>query len=151
MPEWMVESSQLSDVGQKRKHNEDYVGFYEPHRIADLSTHGRLYVLADGVGGATAGDVASQYTVNKVIYAYYQQHIDDNDELGLYILCEGGTASSPHNYQVEIIFPAVAIIDAPISVDGKRLAEAGDLRVLEDSTFGSVIVRVKNLQSSYAA
>jgi hypothetical protein len=35
MPEWMVESSQLSDVGQKRKHNEDYVGFYEPFRIAD--------------------------------------------------------------------------------------------------------------------
>lgn len=78
MPEWMVESSQLSDVGQKRKHNEDYVGFYEPRRIADLKAHGRLYVLADGVGGATAGDVASQYTVNKIIYTYYQGHTDDD-------------------------------------------------------------------------
>ena len=80
-----------------------------------------------------------------------QQHIDDNDELGLYILAKGALADSPHYYQVELIFPAVGIIDAPISVDGKRLAEAGDLRVLEDSTFGSVIARVKNLQSSYAA
>lgn len=80
-----------------------------------------------------------------------QQHIDDNDELGLYILAEGGTADSPHNYQVELVFPAVGIIAAPISVDGKRLAEAGDLRVLEDSTFGSVIARVKNLQTTYAA
>ena len=80
-----------------------------------------------------------------------QHHMDDNDELGLYILCEGGTASSPHNYQVEIVHPAVSILDAPISVDGKRLAEAGDLIVLEDSTFGSVIARIKNLQTSYAA
>ncbi|MDY7034560.1 MAG: hypothetical protein SV375_00130 [Thermodesulfobacteriota bacterium] len=80
-----------------------------------------------------------------------QHHIDDNDELGLYIMAKGSVADSPHYYQAEIIFPAVSIIAAPISVDGKRLAEAGDLRVLEDSTFGSVIVRIKNLQSSYAA
>ena len=78
MAEWMVESSQLSDVGQKRKHNEDYVGFYEPYRVNDLKVHGRLYVLADGVGGATAGDVASQYTVNKVIHSYYQGHTDED-------------------------------------------------------------------------
>lgn len=78
MAEWMVESSQLSDVGQKRKHNEDYVGFYEPYRVNDLNVHGRLYVLADGVGGATAGDVASQYTVNKVIHSYYQGHTDED-------------------------------------------------------------------------
>ena len=80
-----------------------------------------------------------------------QQHIDDNDELGLYILAKGALADNPHYYQVELVFPAVSIIAAPISVDGKRLAEAGDLRVLEDSTFGSVIARVKNLQSTYAA
>ena len=78
MPEWMVESSQLSDVGQKRKHNEDYVGFYEPFRIADQKAYGRLYVLADGVGGATAGEVASKYAVNKIIYTYYQEQAGDD-------------------------------------------------------------------------
>jgi serine/threonine protein phosphatase PrpC len=72
MPEWVVESSQLSDVGLKRRYNEDYVGSYEPGRSAKLETHGRLYVLADGVGGAAAGEVASQYTVRKIIHAYYQ-------------------------------------------------------------------------------
>jgi len=80
-----------------------------------------------------------------------QQHIDDNDELGLYILCEGAVYDSPHKYQVEVIFPAVAVLDAPLSVDGKRMAEAGDLIVLEDDTYGSVIAKVKNLQSTYAA
>jgi len=77
MPEWMVESSQLSDVGQKRLHNEDYVGFYEPGRPADLEAYGRLYVLADGVGGAAAGELASQYTVKKIMHGYYQNIQDD--------------------------------------------------------------------------
>lgn len=77
MPEWMVESSQLSDVGQKRHHNEDYVGFYEPSQLAGLESQGRLYVLADGVGGAAAGDVASQYAVNKILHGYYQAEDED--------------------------------------------------------------------------
>lgn len=80
-----------------------------------------------------------------------QQHIDDNDTFGLYLLAEGAVFDSPHKYQVEIIFPKLGVRTAPISVDGKRLAEAGDLAVLEDSTYGSVIVNVKNLQSAYMA
>ena len=80
-----------------------------------------------------------------------QQHIDDNDDFGVYILCEGDIYDTPHKYQVEIIFPKVAVLNAPLNVDGKRVAEAGDLTVLEDDTYGSVIVNVKNLQSTYAA
>ncbi len=79
-----------------------------------------------------------------------QQHISDNDTFGLYLLAEGAVYDSPHKYQVEIIFPKVGVIAAPVSVNGKRLAEAGDLRVLEDDTYGSVIVKVKNLVSGYA-
>lgn len=80
-----------------------------------------------------------------------QQHIDDNDDFGLYILCEGAVYNSPHKYQVSIVFPKVGVLSAPLSVSGKRVAEAGDLLVLQDDTYGSVIAFVKNLQSSYAA
>jgi hypothetical protein len=80
-----------------------------------------------------------------------QQHLMDNDTLGVYILLEGAVYDSPHKYQVEYIFPKVGLLAAPISVDGKRLAEAGELLVLEDDTYGSVIVKVKNLQATYAA
>lgn len=80
-----------------------------------------------------------------------QQHMEANDTLGLYVLAEGAVYDSPHKYQVELIFPRVAVMSAPISVDGKRLGEAGDLQVLEDDTYGSVIVKVKNLQAAYAA
>jgi hypothetical protein len=80
-----------------------------------------------------------------------QQHIDDNDTFGIYLLAQGAVYDSPHAYQVEIIFPKCGVLSAPLSVNGKRLAEAGDLTVLEHDTYGSVIVNVKNLQANYAA
>jgi len=82
-----------------------------------------------------------------------QQHIADNDTFGLYILAEGAAydASPEYKYQVEIIFPKVAVLTAPISVDNKRLAESCELQVLEDTTYGSVIVMVQNKQATYAA
>lgn len=80
-----------------------------------------------------------------------QQHIDDNDTFAVQILAEGAVFDSPHMYTVGLYFPKVAVLSAPLSVNGKRLAEAGDLIVLEDSTEGSVRAIVKNLVATYAA
>ena len=79
----------------------------------------------------------------------FQQHIKDNDQLGCYIKCLGSEFDTGHNYQVEIIYPKLGLLSAPISVSDKKLAESGDFVVLEDSTYGSVIVRVKNLWAGY--
>lgn len=110
-----------------------------------------------GASGAYAGrgirgGRAQKLTLNREFREYIlQQHIDANDTLGVYILAEGAVYDDPHKYQVEIIFPKVAVLTAPISADGKRLAEAGDLVVLEDDTYGSVLVNVKNKAATYAA
>jgi len=80
-----------------------------------------------------------------------QQHIDSNDTFGVQILAEGAVFDSPHMYTVALYFPKVAVISAPLSVNGKRLAEAGDLIVLEDSAEGSVEAIVKNVVATYAA
>jgi hypothetical protein len=110
-----------------------------------------------GAGGAYAsrairGGRSQKITLNREFREFImQQHLVANDTLGLYILAEGAIYDSPHKYQVEIIFPKVAVLASPISVDGKRLGEAGDLQVLEDDTYGSVIVKIKNLQATYAA
>ncbi len=52
-----VASAALTDVGLKRDHNEDAC-------IAD-DVHG-LYVVADGMGGAAAGEVASAIAIDRV-------------------------------------------------------------------------------------
>jgi hypothetical protein len=80
-----------------------------------------------------------------------QNHIDENDYFGIKVLAEGAIYDSPHKYQSRIVFPRVGVISAPISVNGKVVAEVGDLQVLEDDTYGSVITETKNLQSTYAA
>jgi hypothetical protein len=80
-----------------------------------------------------------------------QNYIEQNETFGLYVLAEGALYDGSNKYQVELIFPKLGVIKAPISVDGKKNAEAGDLIVLQDDTYGSVIAKVKNLVSGYAA
>ncbi len=69
----------------------------------------------------------------------------------LYAIAEGTEYEAGHKYTVEIIWPQVAVLSAPVNLDGKRLAEAGDLTVLEHDTYGSVIVNIKNKVATYAA
>lgn len=112
--------------------------------------------MVPGAGGAYAGRAlrdgrTQKIKVDKQFRDFIlQQHIQDNDTFGIYILAQGALYDGTNYYQVEIIFPKVAVLTSPISLDGKRLAEAGDLQVLEDGTYGSVIVKVKNLQTTYA-
>jgi len=124
----------------------------------DWSFNNNLAVeFVPGGGGAYAsramrGGRTQKITLNREFREFIlQQHLVANDTLGIYILAEGAIYDTPHKYQVEIIFPKVAVLSAPISADGKRLGEAGDLQVLEDDTYGSVIVKIKNLQATYAA
>lgn len=80
-----------------------------------------------------------------------QNYINSNEYFGLHLICVGKEFEAGQNYQVEIILPKLGVLKSPISANGKRLAEAGDLTVLEDATYGSAIVKVKNLVGGYAA
>jgi protein phosphatase len=61
----------LTDQGRVREHNEDFIDCREPASQADRGKNGWLYILADGVGGADAGEVASQYATERTIYHYF--------------------------------------------------------------------------------
>ena len=65
-----IESSAITDIGRKRKQNEDSL-FYD-------DTLG-LYVVADGMGGHNAGDVASKLVVD-TLSDYFNQNHDDKPE-----------------------------------------------------------------------
>lgn len=80
-----------------------------------------------------------------------RNHMNTNDTFGAQILAEGLDFDTGHKYGVELIFPKLGVLEAPISVNGKRLGEKGDMQVLQDDTYGSIIVKVKNLQTGYAA
>lgn len=59
----MLKTYSLTDVGQKRKLNQDYV-FTSECAIGKLPN---LFLVADGMGGHKAGDFASKYTVETII------------------------------------------------------------------------------------
>ncbi|HVB33098.1 MAG TPA: protein phosphatase 2C domain-containing protein [Patescibacteria group bacterium] len=65
-----VEFTQLSDRGQVREHNEDYIGHAVPQTPSQAKTRGWLFALADGVGGQAQGEVASRTAVEAVLAGF---------------------------------------------------------------------------------
>lgn len=73
-----ITASLQTDQGLVRDHNEDYVTCWEPQNDGEATKHGWLYIVADGVGGADAGEVASQYASERVI-AHYLANSETKD------------------------------------------------------------------------
>jgi len=73
-----LDVAQLTDVGRKRDHNEDNMAYVIPKDPQVMAYKGALFLVADGMGGHAAGEVASEIAVDTVSNAYYQ---DDNDDV----------------------------------------------------------------------
>ena len=80
-----------------------------------------------------------------------QNAVTENEEFGLRVLFTGAEIDGSHNYEVEVIYPLLAVMSADPSVDGKVVNESVELQIMEHATYGSVIARGKNLQAAYAA
>jgi protein phosphatase len=59
-----------SDPGAVREHNEDYAGVYALTIPDDAWDRGPLFVVADGLGGHAAGEVASKVAVDRVVESW---------------------------------------------------------------------------------
>jgi protein phosphatase len=65
-----------TDLGRVRENNEDKFDYLEPDDPGTLAVKGRVYAVADGMGGHSAGQVASELSLNVFIRSYY----GDNSE-----------------------------------------------------------------------
>src|SRR6266852_2298139 len=68
-----VVASMLSDVGCVRELNEDSGTYIQPDDPELLRSKGLLIVVADGMGGHSAGEVASRLAVDVITRAYYEK------------------------------------------------------------------------------
>jgi len=66
-----------TDIGRTRPTNEDNVVSVIPQDAQIMTKKGALFIAADGLGGKTKGDVASEMAVTTIRDAYYQNESDD--------------------------------------------------------------------------
>ncbi|MGV3720175.1 MAG: Stp1/IreP family PP2C-type Ser/Thr phosphatase [Actinomycetota bacterium] len=60
-----------TDLGRVRENNEDKFDYLEPEDVPVLATKGRVYAVADGMGGHSAGQIASEMSLNMFIRCYF--------------------------------------------------------------------------------
>jgi PPM family protein phosphatase len=66
-----LQSHFFSDVGKKRRHNEDSCILCAPDDPALENERGILFAVADGMGGASAGEFASSLALETLAEEYY--------------------------------------------------------------------------------
>jgi len=88
-----IEAAGATDVGMKRRLNED---------VVVLDTGNEVYVVADGMGGHAAGEVASKIATDEIMRAY-EAGADDIDE------------TWPEHWTTSLSAGANQIVDAIIS------------------------------------
>lgn len=68
-----ISAAGSTDRGRVREHNEDAIALCEPLEQSLVQQLGSLYLLADGVGGHAAGEVASHLAIDTIASVYYGQ------------------------------------------------------------------------------
>lgn len=65
----------ITDVGRKRQNNEDSCLLYVPEDEGLLDSRGVLVAVADGMGGASAGEYASRTTLQCLSKKYFDKNL----------------------------------------------------------------------------
>lgn len=73
-----IRSSSRTDQGQVRDHNEDFFVLRKPLNEDDELRNGWLCIVADGVGGADAGEIASSFATKKTV-EHFLAKVDQED------------------------------------------------------------------------
>ncbi|MFH0994364.1 MAG: protein phosphatase 2C domain-containing protein [Pseudomonadota bacterium] len=80
-----VRHFEKSDIGLQRRNNEDSLLIVDQHcNHYDLQKYGMFFVVADGMGGHAAGEIASKMACEEAVSAYYhddlsQTNVDDSE------------------------------------------------------------------------
>ncbi|MDD5543601.1 MAG: Stp1/IreP family PP2C-type Ser/Thr phosphatase [Acidobacteriia bacterium] len=76
-----IQVAQLSHIGMHRSENQDSLAFVSPQEKPVLDSRGCLLVVADGMGGAAGGRMASQLAVTAISEIYFQENHEPLESL----------------------------------------------------------------------
>lgn len=122
----------LTDVGVKRKMNQDFV-YASDQPVGNLSN---LFIVADGMGGHNAGDLASRYTVETMV-----DYIEGAEEKRPIPLLEGAVEAANRKVMEKAMTDkslegmGTTVVAATVLDDCLYVANVGDSRlyILDDT------------------
>lgn len=72
-----VQYASLSDVGFRRRNNQDACTVMLSPDAETFQLRGHLFIVADGMGGHAVGELASKIAVDTIPHAYFKNRTDD--------------------------------------------------------------------------
>ena len=119
----------LTNVGRKRDHNEDFITHFTPSDENDLKLSGSLFIVADGVGGASQGEKASKYAAENVLYEYFNRPEESSQDRLRYLIQDAGNQINSYAEEGERFMRMATTMVAAVILDNKLiLANVGDSR-----------------------
>ncbi len=114
----------ISDIGKCRKNNED--DFYVAKEDASLPY---LYIVADGMGGCNAGEVASRSAISAFVdYAKQEKEEEPADLLAGGIQAANKAVFDKSNTETDFAEMGTTIVAAAVEQDKVYVAYVGDSR-----------------------
>jgi serine/threonine protein phosphatase PrpC len=125
-----VDFSMRTDMGRVRDHNEDFVASHLPSGPEEESDNGLLYIVADGVGGSDAGEVASRYATERTIHHYLagSDTADWGERLRQSMLTANSELRLLASNEYDGLRMATTMVAAILHEDLATLANVGDSR-----------------------
>lgn len=119
-----------TDMGRVRENNEDKLEFFIPSDDPTLATKGQIYLVCDGMGGAAAGQFASEIA-SKTFIDVYLNHPSSDPLIAL-----AGAVSGAHRFvgdagRSRVDFRGMGTtLSGLVLLEGKAyLAQVGDSRI----------------------
>jgi protein phosphatase len=126
---WEIAGHVLSDVGCVRELNEDRCRIVQPSDAAEQGRRGVLAVVADGMGGHSAGEVASELAVDAVHRAYYETAGDPGDALAGALETANRTIFASASAEKKLAGMGTTCVALSICGDEAHAASVGDSRI----------------------
>ncbi len=133
---WMLRAVASTNVGMLRDHNEDSLGMLEDQG---------LFVVADGMGGHAAGEVASQIAVDTLLeyFGLTKKGFDESSEAGQTLEGADTEAIEREEYEEsDVLANDAGKLEASIKLANLRIFEMGS-KDRDRKGMGTTIVAMK--------
>jgi len=119
----------LLDIGKRKAYQEDFADYFEPDDPQVLKQSGSIFIVADGVGRSSRGDLASRYAVKSLLHEYYHRPDREiGDRLEKVVKQAGNEIHAHAEGSDSYRMMATTLVAAVIRGNSLTIANVGDSR-----------------------